>query len=58
MNFQKKKVVSGKTPFFALDPSVPSILFVITLAFDRAASYENIAFSIIALSTEKQYLVF
>ena len=53
--FSKKKTCQGvKLCFFALDPSVPSILFVITLVFDRAASYGNVAFSIIALSTEKQ----
>ena len=36
-NFQKSKVVSGKTPFFS-DKSIfiPSILFVLTLAFRRA----------------------
>ena len=35
-NFQKVKVVTGKTPFFVIDLFVLPILFVLILASERA----------------------
>ena len=51
-NFQKK-IVTGKTPFFI--HFVVLTLFVLKLAFDRAASYGNVALSILVFSTKKRY---
>ena len=34
--FQKRKVVTGKTPLFVIGPFLVAILFVLTLAFDKA----------------------
>ena len=53
-NFPKIKLVLGKAPFFAIGvPFILLILFVITLAFDMAVLYGNVAFSISVLSTKK-----
>ena len=51
-NFQKK-IVNGKTPSFV--HFVVLTLFVLKLAFDRAASYGNVALSILVFSTKKRY---
>ena len=44
-NFQKKKVITGKTPFFAKDPFLLTILIILTLASDMAVLYGNHTFS-------------
>ena len=49
-NFQKNKVVTGKTPFLWQVHFVVIILFVLTLAFDMAVFYGNDAFTILVLS--------
>ena len=49
-NFEKKKVVTGETPFFLIFDFVLIVLFVLTLAFDMAVLYENYAFPILELS--------
>ena len=49
-NFEKKKVVTGETPFFLIVHFALIILFVLTLAFDMAVLYENDAFPILELS--------
>ena len=46
LNFQKSKVISGKTPFFVISP----LLFVFL--------YENVALSITVLPTKKLYYSF
>ena len=52
-NFRKNKIVTGQTQFFVIAFAL-SILFVITLAFDRAVFfYENVVFSI--FSTKKRF---
>ena len=48
-NFQKTKVVIGKTPFLL------SVLFIVTWAFDRALLCANVTFSILVLSPKKRY---
>ena len=58
LNFQNNEVVSDKTPLFVIDSFCTPILFVLTLAFGRAVLYENMAFSMVVLSTKKQYSSF
>ena len=48
-NFQKTKVVIGKTPFLL------SVLFILTWTFDRAFLCANVTFSILVLSPKKSY---
>ena len=50
-NFQKNKVVTGKTLFFVIDPFCSCHS---TLASDRAVLKGNDVFSILVLSTKKQ----
>ena len=50
----KNIVVTGKTPLFEIAPFLLPVLFVLKLVSDRAVLYENVAFSIIVLSTKKQ----
>ena len=57
-NFKKDKVVTDKTPFFLISPFCTPILFVLTLASDRAVSYENVTFSILVLSIKIWYSSF
>ena len=45
-NFQKNKVVPGKTPFFVIGPFCTTILFLLTLVSHEAVLYGNDAFSI------------
>ena len=52
--FSKHKLVTGKISFFVKVHFVLIILFVLTLASDMAVLYENDAFSILVLSTEKR----
>ena len=50
-NFQKNKVVTGKTPFSVIlceSHFVVIVLFVVTLASDMAVLYENDAFFILS----------
>ena len=56
--FQKNQVVSGKTPLTLISPFCVPILFVLALAFERAVLYRNVVFSIVVLSTRKQYTNF
>ena len=58
LNFQKNKRVLGKTPLFCKVSFVLPILFVLTLVFDNAVLYGNVAFSIIVLSSKKSYSSF
>ena len=53
-NFQKKKIVTGKTMFFLIGP----ILFVLTLTSNRAVLYGNVTFSILLLSPKKGHYSF
>ena len=56
--FQKRKVVTGKTPLFVIGPFLVAILFVLTLASNRADLIKNDVFSILVVSTEKWQLEF
>ena len=56
--FQKNKAVTGKTPLFVKGPFVVAILFVLTLASDRAVLNVNHPFSILVVSTKKRYSSF
>ena len=47
---KRKLVVTGKTPFFVLP-----ILFVLTLASDRAVLKGNVMLSILVFLTKKRY---
>ena len=51
--FQKRKVVTGKTPLFVIGPFLVAILFVLTLASDRAVLNGKDMFSILVSSTKK-----
>ena len=53
-NFRKNEIVTGKRRSLFVLP----ILFVLTLASDRAVLYEIVAFSILLLSTKKRYSSF
>ena len=55
--FTKKKV-AGKTPFFVIGPFCTHHSIVLTLASHMTVFYANDAFSILLLSTEKQYSCF
>ena len=55
---QKKKVASGKTTFIVIDPFCTAILFVLTLAFDRAILNEDVAFSTLVFLRKMQYSSF
>ena len=55
--FQRKKLVTGKTPFFVIGPFCTPYS-ILTLASDRLALYGNVAFSILVLSTKKLYSSF
>ena len=57
-NFQKKKVDTGKTPFFVIGPFCTHILFALTLTSDMAVLYGNDALSMLVLSTKKWYSSF
>ena len=57
-NFQKNKVVTGKTLFIVIGPFCSHHSFVLTLDSDMAAFYGNDAFSILVPSTKKRYPVF
>ena len=52
--FSKNKVVTGKTPFFCEKLCTPHSIYL----SDRAVLYGNVAFSILLLSTKKQYSSF
>ena len=51
--FSKNKVVTGKTPFFCEKLCTPHSIYL-----NRAVLYGNVAFSILLLSTKKQYSSF
>ena len=57
-NFQKNKIVIGKTPFFVIGPFCTHHSFALTLAFDMPVLYGNGTFSILVLSTKKQCISF
>ena len=58
-NFQKNKIVTGKTLFFVIGPfCTHTILFVLTLASDLTILYGNYVLSILVLSTKKRYSSF
>ena len=52
-NFQKNKLVTGKTPFFVIRPFCSHYSIVITMASDMAVLYGNDAYSILVLSSKK-----
>ena len=56
--FQKRKVVTGKTPLFVIGPFLVAILFVLTLASNRADLIKSDVFSILVVSTEKWHSSF
>ena len=49
---KKKKIVTGKTPFFVVH-FVVTLLFVLTLASDVAVLHGNDALSVLVLSSKK-----
>ena len=51
-NFQKNKLVTGKTPFFVRG-SFCIHHSVLTMASDKAFLYGNVAFSILVFLTKK-----
>ena len=53
LNFQKNKVITGKTEFFVT--GLFRVLFVLTFAFDKAVLHGNIVLSIEVLSSNKRY---
>ena len=55
---KKKKVVSAKTAFFVMVHFLLPILFVLSLAFDRAILNGNAALSIVVLLTKTGSPVF
>ena len=58
-NFQKNKVVTGKTPFFAIGPFCTHHSICLTLASDNiAVLYGNNAFSIFSFQLENGTPVF
>ena len=59
-NFQKNKVVTGKTPLFVISlvHFAVVILFVLTLVPDRPVMSENDVLSILVISTKKSTPVF
>ena len=52
--FQKNKAVIGKTPLFVTGHLVDAILFVLTLASDKAVLNGDDVFSILVVSTKKR----
>ena len=58
LNSQKYEVVSGKSSFFLIDPFCTHIQFVLTLAFDMALLYENVALLFVVIRTKKWYSSF
>ena len=54
-SFRKNKLVTGKTPFFAIDTFCTPQTICLTLASDRAVFYGNVVLSILGLSTKKLY---
>ena len=53
--FQKNRVVTGKIPLFVIDNSFEvAILFVLTLASNRAVLNENDVFSVLVVSTKNR----
>ena len=50
--------MTGKTLFFVTGLFCTPILFVLTLASDRAVLYGNVVFSILVLSNKKPYSSF
>ena len=56
-NFQKNKVATGKTVFFVIGSFCNPVLFVLTLASERAVLSEYIMLSIIVLLTTKRYSI-
>ena len=52
-NFRKRKVVTGKTPFFVIGQFCTPIPFILTLASDKAVLQGNVMLSIVVLLTKK-----
>ena len=57
-NFQKNKLVTGKTPFFAIGPFFTHHSICLNTDFWYCILYGNNAFSIFMLSTKKHYSSF
>ena len=57
-NFQNNKVVTGKTPYFVIDPFRTPHSIYLNIACDRAVLYGNVAFTILVLLTKKRYSSF
>ena len=55
LNFQKMKEFLERLRSFCKVNFVLPILFVLTLVFDKAVLYGNVAFSIIIISSKKRY---
>ena len=53
LSFQKHREASDQTEFFVVSPSC-TLLFGLTLAFDRTVLHRNVALSIVALSSKKR----
>ena len=57
-NFQKSKVVTGKSPFFVIGPSSNHHSICFNIGFWYGSLYRNDAFSILVLSTKKRHSSF
>ena len=59
LNFPENEIVTGETPFFVISLYfVLCILFILTLASDRAVLYGNVAFPNLIVSIKKPYSSF
>ena len=54
----KHKIVTAKAPFSVIGPFCNHHLFALTLASDRVVLHENVAFSILVLSTKNGNPIF
>ena len=55
-NFRKKKVATGKTPFFVIGPfCTPHFISLKNWASEGAVFYGNVALLILVVSTKKLY---
>ena len=58
LNFQKDKVVGGKTQVFVISPFVPPVLFFLKLGFEGQFFMEMLSFYLLYIQPKKQYFSF
>ena len=58
LNFQKQKVVGGKTQFFVISPFVPPVLFFLRLGFEGQFFMEILSFYLFYIQPKKTVLQF